>query len=352
MEQRLTYLRTAEALAHELADQHRLAKVYNGLVATLLNMQEFESALAYCQHALAMATACGDLDPPGRAPVPYGGALLPSGGLPSGLAYLQQTLTALAALPPGTGLPPRHPHAILARLYMVLCLSQVGDFAAGWPMATRRSSWPRPASVPTSAWQRPGVWARSMCTRGPCTRAIPLLERTVALLQEINIPVYYRPALATLAWAYALAGRVPDARATLEQVGVQMEHVSLNVPLVCGEAYLRTGSVEVAHRLAQRVLAEARHRNARGWEAWALWLLGEVARHGDPIDVAPAAAHYRQSLTLAEERGMRPLQAHCHRGLGTLYARTGQRAQAGVALSAAIALYRAMETCPSSDAIG
>ena len=40
---------------------------------------------------------------------------------------------------------------------------------------------------------------------------------------------------------------------------------------------------------------------------------------------------------------MRPLQAHCHLGLGALYARTGQRQQAHVALSAAIDLYRAMD---------
>ena len=37
---------------------------------------------------------------------------------------------------------------------------------------------------------------------------------------------------------------------------------------------------------------------------------------------------------------MRPLQAHCHRGLGTLYAATGQREQARTALSATMALYR------------
>jgi uncharacterized protein HemY len=40
---------------------------------------------------------------------------------------------------------------------------------------------------------------------------------------------------------------------------------------------------------------------------------------------------------------MRPLQAHCHRGLGTLYARTGQPQQARAALAAAIDLYRDME---------
>jgi hypothetical protein len=40
---------------------------------------------------------------------------------------------------------------------------------------------------------------------------------------------------------------------------------------------------------------------------------------------------------------MRPLQAHCHRGLGTLYATTGQREQARIALSTAIEMYRSMD---------
>jgi hypothetical protein len=40
---------------------------------------------------------------------------------------------------------------------------------------------------------------------------------------------------------------------------------------------------------------------------------------------------------------MRPLQAHCHRGLGTLYAKIGRLEQACAPLSTAIALYRAME---------
>jgi hypothetical protein len=40
---------------------------------------------------------------------------------------------------------------------------------------------------------------------------------------------------------------------------------------------------------------------------------------------------------------MRPLQAHCHLGLGTLYARMGQPEPARQALSTAVALYRDME---------
>src|SRR5215475_9526991 len=72
-------------------------------------------------------------------------------------------------------------------------------------------------------------------------------------------------------------------------------------------------------------------------------LLGEIAAHQDPPEVEPAAYHYRQALALAEELDMRPLVAHCYRGLGTLYAALGQWEQARTALSAAVNLYQAME---------
>ena len=40
---------------------------------------------------------------------------------------------------------------------------------------------------------------------------------------------------------------------------------------------------------------------------------------------------------------MRPLQAHCHHSLGTLYSQTGHAALARAALSTAIEMYRAMD---------
>ena len=65
-------------------------------------------------------------------------------------------------------------------------------------------------------------------------------------------------------------------------------------------------------------------------------------RHGAPLEVALTEARYQEALALAEELGMRPLQAHCHRSLGTLYSRVGREPQARAALSTAIELYRAM----------
>jgi Flp pilus assembly protein TadD len=40
---------------------------------------------------------------------------------------------------------------------------------------------------------------------------------------------------------------------------------------------------------------------------------------------------------------MRPLQAHCHRDLGTLYAKIGQREEARTKLATAIEMYQSMD---------
>ncbi len=74
-----------------------------------------------------------------------------------------------------------------------------------------------------------------------------------------------------------------------------------------------------------------------------LRLLGEIAVHRDPPDAEAAERHYREALARAEELGMRPLVAHCHLGLGKLYSRTGERANARQQLTTAATMYREME---------
>ena len=87
----------------------------------------------------------------------------------------------------------------------------------------------------------------------------------------------------------------------------------------------------------------ARQLKNRGNEAHALHQLGAVQAHADPPDIAQAEAYYQQALALAEELGMRPLQAHCHLGLGKLYRRIGRPGEARAESTAAVELYRSME---------
>ena len=71
--------------------------------------------------------------------------------------------------------------------------------------------------------------------------------------------------------------------------------------------------------------------------------LGDIATHPDRFDAESGEAHYRQALVLAEPRGMSPLVAQCHLGLGKLYRRTGKRGQAQKHLTIATTMYREMD---------
>jgi tetratricopeptide (TPR) repeat protein len=113
--------------------------------------------------------------------------------------------------------------------------------------------------------------------------------------------------------------------------------------LSLGEAQLFAGRMEEAYALANHVLAHASEHQERGHQAYALRLLSEIAARLDPPENDRAEECYRQALTLAEELTMRPLLAHCHLGLGRLYAKIGRRAEARAELLTAIELQRAMD---------
>ena len=106
-----------------------------------------------------------------------------------------------------------------------------------------------------------------------------------------------------------------------------------------GEALRLAGHDAEASERATAALRLARARNERGYEAFALRLLGDIAARQDPPG-DQAAASYREALHLANNLGMRPLMAHCHLGLGTLLRRTGERSQARDQLAAAASHYR------------
>ena len=168
----------------------------------------------------------------------------------------------------------------------------------------------------------------------------------MGICQEVDLPALFSWMAAALGAAYTLAGRVADAVPLLTQAtGTTMARKWYAFRRCCrlslGEAHLLAGRLEEAQALAERALALAREHQERGHQAYALRLLGEIAAQRDPPEVDAAAAHYHQALTLAEELGMRPLQAHCHRGLGTLMPGPASGSRPAPSCRG-IAMYRAM----------
>jgi tetratricopeptide (TPR) repeat protein len=126
----------------------------------------------------------------------------------------------------------------------------------------------------------------------------------------------------------------------MESMGRGAYHSLVLVQL--GEASVLAGGLEGAGAFAERALQLTRELGERGYEALALRLLGDLATHDQPPDVAGAEGHYRAAMALANSLGMRPLVAHCHLGLGKLYRRTDKREQAQEHLATATTMYREM----------
>jgi tetratricopeptide (TPR) repeat protein len=150
-----------------------------------------------------------------------------------------------------------------------------------------------------------------------------------------------------LGHTYASSGRIGDGVSLLqravtayESAGIGYFH-SLSVVRL-GEAYLLAGRIEDARASVDHGLRLARERGERGHEAWALRLLGEIASHQDHPDVATAEAHYGAAMALATDLAMRPLVAHCHLGLGKLYRRAGDGGRAREHLTTTTTMYHEM----------
>ncbi len=232
--------------------------------------------------------------------------------------------------------------SVWCRTILVQCLAECGVFSEAMAHGEEAVRIAESADHPLSliaAYRGIGILS---LRQGNLDRTIAVLERGLALCQTANVPHQVPNLGLALGSAYALCGRITEALSLLEEMAKRASYRS-SIIMGLSEAYMLAGYLEQASEHAERALALARVHKERGYQAYAVRLLGEIAVRREPLESDSAEAHYRQALALADELGMRPLQAHCHRGLGALYLTLGQREQARTALSAAIDLYRAME---------
>jgi tetratricopeptide (TPR) repeat protein len=236
---------------------------------------------------------------------------------------------------------------VLSRAYLAICHAELGAFAEGRTCGEAglriAEAVAHPGSLVRAYWGL-GVLALH---QGALSMALPRLERAVGLCQDADLPNLFVRMAAPLGAAYTLAGRVAEAVPLLTQAVAQAAAMDrLDVQNVCrlplSEAQLLVGHLGKAQPRAEQALMFVHEHRERGNQAYALRRLGDIAARRDHSEGESAEAYYQQALALAEELGMRPLQAHCHRDLGLLYATTGQQEPARKALSTALEMYRAM----------
>ena len=341
----LDHLRQAESLAQALGDQRRLGWVFSYMIRHFCPTADYDRAIASGERALAIAAAVGDFGLQVGTQCLLGQAYYFAGhycrarDILSSVAYLEGEMVH-----EHFGLPV--PASVYSRTWLIASLAELGAFAEGIVRGEEEVRIAESVAQPYSLVHASFSTGLLSLRKGDLDKAIAVLDRGLGLCQVWNIGGWVANIASHLGYAYTLAGCIAEAVPVLEQaVGSKILTTGMGILWMSylSEAYLLAGQRDEAIQLAGRALEFARRQNELGNQGWVRRLLGEIAAQRNPPEVERAEDHYRQALALAEELGMRPLQAHCHLGLGTLYAKIGRREPAGASLSTAIELYRTMD---------
>jgi class 3 adenylate cyclase len=351
LERIVGYLREAEGLAKTLDDQRRLGWVSAYMSQYLLTTGNWTDARTFGESAHSIAETLGDVALQVAANYYLGLAGFISGRYPSAEDYCRKIVQALQGDVGrqrfGLSLFP----AVMCRAYLAFSLAQRGEFeegiALGHDGVRIGEDLDHPYSLIIACWGLASLYG----IKGEFGQAARLLERALALSREWNLTILSPRVTGFLGHVYAHSGRVAEGLSLLQQavkasesIGVGVYHSVIVMHLA--EACVLADRLEDAPGFAGRALTLARERHERGYEAWTLRLLGEIASHRDPPDAPAAEGHYGEALGLAHELDMRPLLAHCHLGLGKLHRQTGQSERAREHLATATTMFREMDMRP------
>jgi class 3 adenylate cyclase/tetratricopeptide (TPR) repeat protein len=340
-------LQEAGALARELRDQRRLGAITAYIANHHLRTGNLDEALTAGQRALAIGRMLEDPAVQRLASYYVGQIYASMGDYPQALELFTRTFVERTDDRGGERLGQSTLPGVGVLGWLVRCLAACGDFEAG---LTRAKEAVDLAGTGDHLMNGAYAWwgmGYLLLSRGDPSGAVPALERSMDIFRASRTHRLFGWIAGTLGQAYLLAGRLDEAISILEQAA---EHAAttwcfLQAPIWASlsEAYLLADQVAEGVASAERAVALAREHGERANEAVALRAQGNVYADARAWDGERAEDLYHEALALAEQLGMRPLQAHCHLGLGTLYQKISREEQAHAELVTAAELYRAME---------
>ena len=340
------HLHDAEVLASATSDDRRLGWILAYLTVAFTGAGDQDEAIARGRRALALSTAVGDDRLGVMASFFLGLASLCGGSVADAVQLFQQVVTTLAGERAAERFGEPGPPAQFARAFLGWSLADLGRFDEAVAVGEESLRMAQIIDQPFTLMH--GYFGAGIphLTRGDVARAIPPLEKGLALCRTTDARLWLGEIAADLGLAYALAGRIDDALPVLEFALTEAAATGLRFTYArqltqVGEGYLLAGQHGEAARLAETALTAARAQKQRGQEAAALRLSAEIAVCA--LERERAEVDYQQAMALASEIGLRPLVAHSHLGLGKLYQRSGKRAQTQAHLTTATTMYRKMD---------
>jgi len=342
----LTVLREAEQIADKLDDNRRRGRVYWAMVNTHNLRSELDAALAVGARALQIADALGEVGLRVATTTALEQTHFYRGEYEEVVALARRNLDLAERLPADRSVRTSAPAAVFDRHWLLRSLTQLGRFTETTELAdtviplAERTQLPIAQALALFAVGTVHMW------KGDWGRARSLHERAARILQEGDQVLQLSYVIGPLAWALAGQGETEEAASRASDAEQRLDHIRLLGRKGGGaETYISLCHCYlILQRLddADRMVARALEDGTAASEAQALQLQAEIAMHPGRRQPKTAEDCYQRALALAEPRGMRPLVAHCHLGLGKLYRRTG-RQQALEQLIIATTLYRAMD---------
>jgi class 3 adenylate cyclase/tetratricopeptide (TPR) repeat protein len=347
------YLREAEEAAKALNDQDRLAEVLTWMTAHWNLDGNSEQAVITGKQALKYSVGKKNFKANIVAHNWLGVAYHNLGQFKPSINELEEALSLITEDQKYSFFGTNGIVSVNCKGWLIRSLAQIGNFGETREYGEEAIQTAMERDYPLSivfAYYAVGVVA---LIKGEFDQAIAALERSLSVCEAVEIPVQRPLVVSCLAASYAFVGRfdetlrllqsTTDRNAWLTGAGSRQLPFGKAMRMVWEvEAFMLTDQRSEAEALARRVLEVSRESKDRGSEAWLRCLLGDVLARYDPVHLTHAEASYKDALSLAQELGMRPVQAHCYLGLGEVHAQSINRPMARSELHAAIELYRAM----------
>jgi len=342
----LERLREAKARAERLNDDRRRGRVYAVMTNAHSLLGELDEALVTGTRAREIAGRLGDLRLRILTTTYLAQAHYFRGDYEQVVELVTDNLAALPADSVYEAFGGPLPISVFDRFWLLQSLAQLGRFAEAAPCEAETLRLGMPTQHAYTVGMVQLAAGRLHLLEGDWAKARSLFEHGITVFRRglfLDLP----RAVAGSAWVLAQMGETSAALTRLREGEELLERQAAGgIVGFHGGAYhwlgcaaLLLGRLDDARRLADRAVESCEPGDA----AHALHLLGDIATHPDRFDAERGEAHYREALALAEPRGMRPLVAHCHLGLGKLSRVTGKREQAREHFTTATSMYREMD---------